>query len=93
MFRTRNTIFVKIFDVRIKLLVFGIFTDIFKANALSIEIEKPLNVGQFKEHIMDKYPQTASLNFAVAVDEAYAEDDVVIQENQVVALIPPVSGG
>ena len=80
-------------NIFIKLLVFGVFTDIFKVNEFSLEVQSPLNVGQLKAYIVAKYPQTASLNFTVAVDETYADDATIIKENQVVALIPPVSGG
>jgi len=79
--------------MNIKLLVFGIFTDIFSANQVDFESPTPLNVGQLRALIIKKFPQTEALNFAVAVDEAYADDDLIINENQIIALIPPVSGG
>lgn len=77
----------------IKLLAFGIFTDIFKGHQLTLEVAAPLTVGQLKAYIIKNYPQTEALNFAVAVDEAYADDNLQITENQTIALIPPVSGG
>jgi len=77
----------------IKLLVFGVFTDIFKDNQLALEIPDALSVGQLKAYIIKNYPEAGALNFAVAVDEAYADDDLTITENQTIALIPPVSGG
>ncbi|NCP20508.1 MAG: molybdopterin synthase sulfur carrier subunit [Flavobacteriales bacterium CG_4_9_14_0_2_um_filter_35_242] len=77
----------------VKLLVFGIFTDIFGANQVDFELPTPINVGQLKAFIAKKFPQTEALNFAIAVDETYADDDLIINENQIIALIPPVSGG
>ena len=79
--------------MKIKLLLFGIFTDIFKGNQITLEVPEALTVAQLKAYIVKKYPEAASLNFAVAVDETYAVDNSIIKENQVVALIPPVSGG
>ena len=32
-------------------------------------------------------------SYAVAVNEEYATDDVILKPNDVVAIIPPVSGG
>jgi molybdopterin converting factor small subunit len=32
-------------------------------------------------------------SYAIAINESYATDDMLIQENDVVAIIPPVSGG
>jgi len=77
----------------LKLLAFGVFTDIFKGHQLTLEVATPLTVGQLKAYIVKNYPQAKALNFAVAVDEAYADDNLQITENQTIALIPPVSGG
>jgi len=79
--------------MQIQILAFGIFTDIFKGNQITLEVPEALTVKQLKSYIVKKYPEAASLNFAVAVDESYADDNSIIKENQVVALIPPVSGG
>lgn len=80
-------------NIFIKLLAFGVFTDIFKTTQPVLELPSPVTVGQLKAYIVRKYPETAHLNFAVAVDEAYADDSLQITENQTIALIPPVSGG
>ena len=41
-----------------------------------------------------KYPQLENINsYAIAVNESYATDEIVLKENDVVAVIPPVSGG
>lgn len=79
--------------MKIKILVFGVFTDIFKTNKVYLELPEPLNVGQLRAFIIKNYSQTAALNFAIAVDEAYAEEEQIINTNQAIALIPPVSGG
>ncbi|NQW36844.1 MAG: MoaD/ThiS family protein [Flavobacteriales bacterium] len=79
--------------MKIKILVFGILTDIFKGHQLVMSLPENISVKVLKEQIYKDYPQTASLNFAVAVDEAYADDDIIINKNQTIALIPPVSGG
>ena len=43
---------------------------------------------------MNGFPQLKNINtYAVAVNEIYATDDVVLKENDIVAIIPPVSGG
>jgi molybdopterin converting factor small subunit len=80
-------------NIFIKLLAFGVFTDIFKGNQLTLELPAPLTVGQLKAYIVKNYPEAKALNFAVAVDEAYTDDNLQISENQTIALIPPVSGG
>lgn len=79
--------------MKINLLVFGVFTDIFKSNKVELDLPDLLNVGDLKKIIIASYPQTEALNFTVAVDEAYADDNLIIKENQSIALIPPASGG
>ena len=52
------------------------------------------NVKSLKLELLNKYPALASLqNFQLALNENYALEDDVIHENDVVAIIPPVSGG
>ncbi|WP_247747486.1 molybdopterin converting factor subunit 1 [Alkalihalobacillus sp. BA299] len=60
-----------------------------------IEINSaPLTVKQFKHVLREKYPDLPPLdNTIIAVNEEYVKDDAVINENDVIALIPPVSGG
>jgi len=79
--------------MKIKLLLFGVFTDIFCDNKIELNMLVNANVGDLKEYIITNYPSTKNLNFVVAIDESYASNDKVINEDQVIALIPPVSGG
>jgi len=79
--------------MKINLLLFGIFTDIFCSNKIELSLPNNSTVGDLKEYISKRYPKTKNLNFVVAIDENYAINDKIIKENQVVALIPPVSGG
>ena len=79
--------------MKIKLLVFGILTDIFGNTSLELEAPSPINVGGLRKIIIEKHPKVAELHIAVAVDEIYANDETTINENQIIALIPPVSGG
>lgn len=51
-------------------------------------------VGDLKRSLLASYPALAGLkSLFIAVNNAYAEDDVQIQDNDEIALIPPVSGG
>ena len=78
----------------IKTLFFGITTDLVGGSQLEIETPVNTSVNDFKENLKEKYSQLENINsYAIAVNESYANDDVVLQENDVVAVIPPVSGG
>jgi molybdopterin converting factor subunit 1 len=52
-------------------------------------------VGDVRRWLADMYPQASALwaKCLIAVDQAYAEDDVELDDGCEVAVIPPVSGG
>lgn len=80
--------------MNIKTLFFGISTDLVGANSLEMELSENATVGSFKNQLQQEHPQLTQLNsYAIAVNENYASDDAKLKENDVVAIIPPVSGG
>lgn len=54
--------------------------------------ELPMTVGDLKQKIIEKYNLPLQ-SVMVAVNEEYAEDHIELKAGDVVALIPPVSGG
>ncbi len=49
---------------------------------------------EFKTRLQEQYPQLTDINsYAIAVNESYAHNETVLKENDIVAIIPPVSGG
>jgi len=79
-----------------KILLFGIAKDIVGDSTLQIDKDdnSPKNVGALKQYVAEAYPKFDALSsLAVAVNSAYAEDDVILQSTDEIALIPPVSGG
>lgn len=78
----------------IRLLFFGITQDLAGNHSIEMTIEKPITVADLKAVLFMRYPNLLKFsNFAVAVNEQYAEDHHLINDNDVVAIIPPVSGG
>ena len=79
--------------VKTNILLFGITTDLVGSSSLEIELPTNCNVNTFKE-IISKHNQLHKMSsYAVAINESYATDETVIKENDVIAIIPPVSGG
>jgi molybdopterin synthase catalytic subunit len=62
---------------------------------VAVELPVGATVGSMRQTLARHWPDLASLiaRSAVAVNEVYADDDVVIGPGDDVALIPPVSGG
>jgi len=80
--------------MRIQLLLFGITSDLINTSSLVLDVSENCSIIIFKKEILEKYPQLENINsYAIAVNETYASDETVLKENDVVAIIPPVSGG
>lgn len=80
--------------MKLKVLLFGISTDLTGENSLDLELTENASVADFRNTLQDQYPKLTELNsYAIAVNESYASDDTQLHENDTVAVIPPVSGG
>lgn len=76
----------------IKVKLFGIAKDIVASSYFETEAE--ITVSQLKQNMLDQYPAFTDLrSVLVAINDEYAEDDVMILKSDDVAIIPPVSGG
>ena len=77
-----------------QVLLFGIVADLVGETSLQIDVNNKSTVADFKKSLTNRYPQLKSYpTYAIAVNEEYALDDIILKENDVIAIIPPVSGG
>lgn len=68
--------------------------DISKRSSEEFNVQEELTVGSFKKVMYSKYPELSTIkSFSIAVNENYAQDDCLIKHNDILAIIPPVSGG
>jgi molybdopterin converting factor subunit 1 len=80
--------------MRIKILFFGMSKDLAEENSSSLEIDAHMKIDAFRRFLQEKYPLFSKMDsFSIAVNESYANEDVTLNENDTVAVIPPVSGG
>ena len=80
--------------MKIQLLFFGITTDLVGESSIPFKLNNSVSVNELKEQLKITYPTLKNIHeFAIAVNEDYANDDLVLKEGDVVAIIPPVSGG
>jgi len=78
----------------IKTLFFGIAKDLIGASELKIDVAENSSVKDFETILKNEFLTLENLNsYAIAVNEAYANDDLILKTGDVVAIIPPVSGG
>jgi sulfur-carrier protein len=78
---------------RYKVRAFGITREILGAKEKLIETDGQ-TVGELRSWLLKSYPPLESLrSLMIAVNNSYAEDNVVLTEGDEIGLIPPVSGG
>jgi len=70
---------------------FGLLTDIFKKEIISIESVKDLN--ELKEKLIKSFPALSQKSFVIAVNKQITHNNVSLNEDSEVALLPPFSGG
>ncbi|HEY5463659.1 MAG TPA: MoaD/ThiS family protein [Hanamia sp.] len=70
---------------------FGQLTDIFKKETISIESVKDLN--ELKEKLIKSFPALSQKSFVIAVNKQIIHNNVSLNEDSEVALLPPFSGG
>lgn len=81
-------------EMKVQILFFGITTDLLGFSNLELEVTEASTVVNLKRLLKEKYPQLKNMaSYAIAVNESYAANDLVLNENDIVAIIPPVSGG
>lgn len=78
----------------ITLLLFGAATDLLGTSETTLEVPNNSTVTTFKEILANQFPELAIMSsYAIAVNENYASNETVLKENDIIAIIPPVSGG
>lgn len=76
----------------IKVLLFAHLQEEVRKSSLHIDCEN-ITVAKLKEVLIKEYNVAISNEIMVAINEEYANEDDIIQTGDVVAMIPPVSGG
>ncbi len=80
--------------MKINVLAFGIAKDIFGGSATEIELSDEATVNELRTSLEEQYPRLKQLvSYMIAVNDEYATAGDVLQQQDEVAIIPPVSGG
>ena len=80
--------------MNINIALFGIAREIVGQSSLSLTAPDGQSAAGLLAELRRTYPDLVGLrSLAVAVNNEYAADDVVLHERDEIALIPPVSGG
>jgi len=81
--------------IKLNIILFGIARDIVGgSSSLTLEMEANTTVDHLMTRLQQTYPDFERLaSLMIAVNSDYAKGDQVLQANDEIALIPPVSGG
>ncbi|WP_456378343.1 MoaD/ThiS family protein [Lutibacter sp.] len=80
--------------MNITILLFGISTDLVGKSSLTYHLEDKATVKDLRNTLKLEFRELKNIHeFAIAVNEEYANDDLILKNGDIVAIIPPVSGG
>lgn len=80
--------------MKIQILTFGIARDIIGHPTLPMELPEGSTVADVRMELTVRYPAFQKLqSVMIAVNTEYASAEIILNENDEVAIIPPVSGG
>ncbi len=80
--------------MQIKIVAFGIARDIIGQPAIHFDMQGGNTVADLRKALSEQYPRLDALaSLSIAVNQEYANNDVLIEASDEVVLIPPVSGG
>jgi molybdopterin synthase sulfur carrier subunit len=79
--------------MRLKIKTFGITRDILGGREIVFEL-KGKSVSDLRKELNHKHHELIGLNsLFIAVNQQYAADEIMLNESDEIALIPPVAGG
>ena len=80
--------------MNLQVLFFGISADLTKQTKATFILSEGASVLEFKNTLQQQYPKLSQISsYSIAVNESYATDEIILKKNDIVAVIPPVSGG
>jgi len=81
--------------LNVKVRLFAGLKELVGGPEIVVSLNEGASVRNLEDELGREYPRLRPLlaSLAFAVDEEYRARDYVLQENDVVALIPPISGG
>lgn len=79
--------------MNIRLKYFGMISEITEREEETIEIEAHSNVGPLLDLLAHKYDRLNKIQYKVAINESIENENIELNENDLVVLLPPFAGG
>lgn len=73
---------------------FGLIADVSKRKEEILNFENSdFTVENLKENLIQKYSELKETSFAIAVNKTIASENLILKNNDTIALLPPFAGG
>ncbi|MGE0561859.1 MAG: MoaD/ThiS family protein [Flavobacteriales bacterium] len=80
--------------MNLKVKYFGMLAETVGYQEDEIQIaSSQISVVELTEEIIKKHPKLNTMNFKVAVNQSVVNNNLIITENDEIALLPPFAGG
>lgn len=80
--------------MEVTLKYFGIIADIAQKKEESFFIdEESIMLKKLQSKIEVKYPKILVINYSIAVNEKFLQNDISLKNNDIIAFLPPFAGG
>lgn len=80
--------------MEITLKYFGILADITqKKDEVFFEEGESITLKKLQSTIEVKYPKILVINYSIAVNEKFLQNDIELKNRDIIAFLPPFSGG
>ncbi len=80
--------------MKVTVKYFGLLTDVTQTNEEQFSLEtKSISVNHLKQELEGKYPSLSESNFTIAVNQTISGLDAILNDNDIIALLPPFAGG
>ncbi len=77
--------------MKLRVILFGQLSDI--TGSSNLLLESITDIKSLREVLHKQYPYLATMKYIIAVDKKVIEGDMILDEKNTVALLPPFSGG
>lgn len=80
-------------DMKIKVLFFGILTEVTEKEETYVEFTKPIDIESLKNFVLYQYPDIEKYLFKISVNKNLCEENISLHHGDEVAFLPPFAGG
>jgi molybdopterin synthase sulfur carrier subunit len=74
----------------IKIIAFGMLADLLPKEGLLMEAK---NLNELSNQILEEYPAFKNYSYRIALNQQLVDMDTDLHDEDIVALLPPFSGG